>query len=247
MKHAMLVLAGLAPLSGCGVQCGEGTHEVDGMCVLDITDPEAIQEICREDPPEVATFDVLFEGLDPDCPWNEGDNIGESQGRVTARVEQRITLELPASGVFCDLGFDFSTGGGAFQQMEYDDHFFLTFDEVVVASSHADLVDPMMGEEDLPIYDWDAIVGGEMPWGDNRTFCLGEDDGDSWCEIPPTETAGRIAIELDEPTVATLAWRVMGAAEIDLGFITTGDNDPDKDCRHEDFAFQVVTPWIPVE
>ncbi len=243
----LLLLAVALGTTACTVQCGEGTHEVDGMCVLDLTDADAIREMCKDGSYDVATFDVTFPKLDPGCPWNEGDNMGAVQTTVTARVEQYVTLEMPEGAVACDLNFDFTGGEGVYQNMEYDDFIYLVFDGVILTSTHRDLVDPMpLDEAGMPVYDWASIVGSGWPYGDNDVYCLGEDEG-SWCEIPPTESAGRISLQYNRDTVADLAWRIAGRTDLEMLFVTTGDNDPDTDCRHEDFSFSVDVPWIPVE
>lgn len=233
--------------TACTVACGEGTHEVDGMCVLDLTDAESIREMCKDGSYDVSSFEVTFPKLEPDCPWNENGNMGQVNGQLTVRVEQTTTLEMPDGAVACDLDFDFTGGEGAYQNMEYDDFIFLVFDGVVLTSTHRDLVESLPVDDDgMPVWDWDSVVGSDWPWGDDDIYCLGEEDG-SWCEIPPTESAGRISLQYSRDTVADLAWRIAGRTDLEMMFVTTGDNDADTDCRHEEFSFTVDVPWIPVE
>lgn len=242
--RSILALVPALCLGGCSVVCGEGTHEVDGRCVLDLTDVESLREICRDEPYDTEVYEVLFPAIDPDCPWEEGDNTTMAEAALTARVEQEVVLQLPEGAVICDLDFDFASSGGVYQEMLYDDDIFLTLDGVVIAASDGNHVEDLPTEDDLPVWDWSAVVGDQISASRAWVYCLGET---SYCELPPTETAGRVALSYDRDTVAALAWRVLDQPELTLGFITGGDNDPDKDCRHEDFRFDLVVPWVPVE
>ncbi len=240
----VLLLALALGATGCTITCGPGTHEVDGRCVLDITDLESIRELCRDEPYDTAVFEVLFPALEPDCPWNEGDNTAMAEAALTARVEQELILELPEGAVLCDIEFDFASSGDVYQEMLYDDDIFLTFDGVVITANDGNHVEKLPLEEGLPLWDWSAVVGGRISASRAWTYCLGEG---SYCELPPTETAGRFALTYDQDTVTSLAWRALGRESITMAFITGGDDDLDKDCRHEDFRFDLVVPWVPVE
>ncbi len=243
--RSVLVLAAFGT-SGCAVVCAEGTHEVDGTCVLDLTDAASLQEVCRGQDPEILVLDVEFPALEAPCPWAEGDNLEAEQGLVTARVEQEVTLSLP-QGVLCDLEFDFATSGGDVQQLQYKDHLFLTLDGVILSATAGGLVAPMPVEDGFPIYGWAPLAGMDMPRWDSH-FCLGQtEEGGSWCDFPPTEYAGRMVLDLDQPTVASLAWRLLDSDSASMSFVVAGDDDEDEDCAHEALTFQVLVAWLPVE
>ena len=101
------------------------------------------------------------------------------------------------------LGFDFlGISGGEGTPMVYDDNFWFTFDNVVLAGSYGPMVDQFETEGSLPIYDWDAVVGTSFDFDNSvPTYCLGEDEGQSDCEIPAPETRDIMSLQFDEDLV----------------------------------------------
>ncbi|HCH64229.1 MAG TPA: hypothetical protein DFR83_15605, partial [Deltaproteobacteria bacterium] len=146
----------------------------------------------------------------------------------------------------CGLEFDFlGISGGEGTEMYYDDNFFFTFDDVVLAGSYGPMVDGLATEGSLPIYDWANVVGTEIEFDDTiPPFCLGEDDGQSDCTIPPPQTEQVMALEFDEQIVNELSLRAVQSERFDFSFITMGDNDPELDCAHDFFGFSVEVPYV---
>lgn len=162
----------------------------------------------------------------------------------TARIEQWGALEIPEGGVICDLGFDFDAVDPSLQQdIEYDDNFLLTFNDVVLATSYGPIIEEFELEDGLPIYEWSRMQGEDLSFTDIPTWCLGEEEGDSTCTIPPPETTGTIALSFAGELVDRLSLRAVEERSYQFGFITTGDND-DTDCIHEEFSFTVTAPVV---
>ena len=231
------------------VGCASGEAESDdkdpgGSLSIDSTDD--IADICSESEPIAVKLSVEFPATSPDCPWDTADNLSESQGYITARIEQTAELALPEGVVVCGMNYDFLLSGGEGTPMVYDDNFYFTFDDVVLATSYGPAVsDGWLEEEgDLPLYDWDSIAGREFQHSDVPSWCLGQDDGSSECDIPPTETEGILSLAFGTNIVEELSLRAVQEERFEFGFVTTGDNDPDVDCAHADFEFQVEVGYV---
>lgn len=211
----------------------------------DVGSAEDVEKLCREGNPKSVKLTVGFDEYADSCPWGEGDNLEEAEGVFTARVEEREKLAMPADSVICDVGYEFQVDPDSTQVMRYDDHFLLTFVDSVIATSNQQLVD-LLGEDESGFVPWDwAKVGGEtIDWNNNDAWCLGQDDGLAECTIPPTETPGEMTLDFDTTIVAELSYRAQVANRVDFTFITIGDNDPDSDCSHNAFEFQVEVEYV---
>lgn len=220
-------------LAGC-----EGGGLLDGIDTV-----EDLRAACEQGTPEDVELEVFFENPRRTCPFGEEDNLPRTQGVMTARIEQTVSVALPEGGVACDLGFDFQGIDPSTEQiMQYDDHFLLNFNDVVLASNNREITDEL-GDTGLLLYEWDDIVGLEFSFDDTPNYCLGEDEGLSTCEIPEPETPGPISLSFSGELVDELSLRALDLGRYDFQFVTTGDND-DSDCSHEDFEFLVTAPVV---
>ncbi len=236
----------IAVAVGCG--SGEGKTTTSGGTggSLTLNSAEDVATLCAEGDPITVSLLVEFPATDPSCPFGEGDNLPEQDAVITARVEQQVELGLPEGAVVCGMAFDFQgISGGEGTPMVYDDNFFFTFNDVVLAASYGPMVDVFSTEGALPLYDWADIVGYGFQFDNSiPTWCLGEADGRSSCEIPPPETNGIMSLQFDSTLVDELSFRAVELNRFDFTFITMGDNDAGTDCAHEDFAFKVDVPYI---
>lgn len=233
---APLLLA--VSLSACSSGKGEGQ--------TDIQSAEDVVQACLEGEPNTLTLVVEFPALADGCPFGERDNLEREDAHVTARIEQSDALSLPADAVICDVVFDFEgVSGGQGTPMVYDDNFFFTFNDVVLAASHAPMVQQLEAEDGLfYAYDWADLAGTPFSFDtDIPTFCIGEDAGLSTCDIPPPETDGVMALSFDGDITSELSYRAVDEQRTDFSFVTIGDND-DSDCSHEAFSFAVEVPYI---
>ena len=215
-----------------------------GSLELTLESAEDIAEACAENEPEDILVTVAFQEQPGPCSFGAFGNLEEEQGVFTARIESTAELEIPEGSVICDLEFDFEgIDGGQAQDMEYDDNFLLVFGGTVLATSYGPLIDQLDEVDGLPQYDWDAIAGSTMEFSEIDTWCLGEDEGDSTCDIPPPETDGTLELDFGGELVDQLAFQSLQADDTDFVFVATGDND-DTDCSHKDFEFTVNVPVI---
>lgn len=211
-----------------------------------VEDAGDVEDLCDEydDRIEDDTLTVLFVATTEDCAWGEDGNTQMQDLVLTARVEQTESLDIDDDVVMCDMDLDLSgLVPGEIQLMVYDDYFFFTFNDIVLASSHEPAVAGLDTDDDLPVYDWERIVGTPFPHGD-APFCLGEESGDADCDIPGTETEGPISLSFGSDIVNELSARAFDEGRFDFGFVTTGDNDPETDCRHAEFGFTVDVEYL---
>lgn len=177
------------------------------------------------------------------CPWGIDDNLEESQNDVTARVARRGVSVFPSGAVPCSLTLDFAPEGME-QAIDYDDGFFLLFGDVILASSHAALVERMPTEGRFRVFDWSAIAGEQLGFFGVEPYCLGEAEGLGTCAIADPDDAGPITVDLDAELLSELAFRAFEDDELSLTMVAIGDNDADQDCRFSRFAIGVDAPYL---
>jgi len=224
------------------VGCAKG-----GVVPLEIEDAEDVRDACEERADQIVTetFRVVFEGTTGGCPWGQDGNLEEDNGVLTARVEQVETLELEEV-VICDMAFDFAGEAGLEQDIVYDDNFIFVFNGIVLAGSYRPWIDQLPEDGIYKIYDWDTIAGMDNLFdNDIPTYCVGEDSDLADCDIPPPETQGPISLSFDLSITSELSYRAIDQSRAEFGFIATGDNDPQSDCSHREFYFDVEVPYLP--
>ena len=254
MKNILpLLVSSLAMLSAC-VEGGGANASLTYKDSGGITDPsvasvEELEELCEQGIPETVLLDVVFPAEEAGCDWGQNGNLQMAQGRVTGRSEQVVQVELPQTGVICDLGFAFDTIDPSFsqqQQFVYDDNFFLTFNDVVLAASYGPMVTELFeNDRGLYRYDWDRLKGYEFGFGGAPTYCIGADEGLSECNIPPPETNGLMSLAFGGELVRRLSYVAVEENRFEFMLATVGDNDPQSDCSHEAFGFQIEVTYVP--
>lgn len=212
----------------------------------DLEDAGDIEDACDEYELDSVTIEVVFPAQTEGCSWGEDDNLSPDNGLFTARIEELQQLELPEQSVICDMSFDF-TGivPGEVQFLTYDDHFFFTFNDIVLAASYGPIVENLPEEDGTRRYEWSAISGSD--YHSDKTYdayCLGDGTGESTCDIPDTEVEGPISLAYSEELVSQLSLSAIEDERYDFGFVTTGDNNPESDCMHEEFGFAIEVPYL---
>ena len=212
-----------------------------GEITFDPSSPEGIASFCAEAEPVPTTIRVEFPANPPGCPWGEGENLAMAQGVVTARAEAYRSLEIPEGQIVCDLAVNFQVDPQVVPTMEYDDNMFFLYNGVILAASYGPMVDRFTQVAGLPIYTWTQLAGMEFGFDpETPSYCLGEAEGRARCDIPPPETRGPLVMDFDEDLVDELSFRAFELGTQDFGFVVIGDNDPEIDCRHDAFAFDVT-------
>jgi hypothetical protein len=226
-----------------------------GTLNLNVENADDLRDLCEKADPVERTIRVSIPAYTGECEWGQDGNMdidmsnfGErnaANGLATARHEVRVQLDLPTDAVVCDVNFEFQVDPQVEPEMRYDDHMFFTFDDVILASSLADMVYEMPTTPGgLPTWDWGSIVGLPFAFEGAPTWCLGQDDGRAECTIPNPEERGALLMDFDDSLVAELAVRAAQQDRYEFGFMVFGDNDPQTDCQHDAFEFDVDVPVV---
>lgn len=210
-----------------------------------IETPEDIRNVCENSSTENFEFLVYFEELEPDCPWGEGDNLLPQQYAISARVKESVHVPLPEDVVLCGLELDFDPLGIG-QVIEYDDDFFLNMNDVVLLASDHTQVNVLRKEDNLSVFEWDALVGFEIDFSaDIRPYCVGETESQSTCTVPPDEVPGPIEFSMEQSLVDTFSFRSFQTRKMAFDFVTVGDDNPRQDCSHASYQFMVRLSYAP--
>ncbi len=179
------------------------------------------------------------------CAWGQNNNLSKNNGKHTARREQTQKLDLPAGAVLCNMKI--SSDGGT---IKYDDAFFLTFNDYVIASNAKPAVDKLTREnvsatnKTVPLYkyDWLKIRGSDTS---ESNYCVGSAQSIASCSWPQTEQSGAFKLTYNSDLIRKISDKG-SAGEQELTFIVTGDDDASSDCQHSgvelDIAIDFFTP-----
>lgn len=201
-----------------------------------------IQTTCENSNHLSSVKNVRFPNPNVTCAWNQNGNLGPRDLYFQGRIEQSVTLDLPAGAKICNMAFSFPR-----QSFRYDDHFLFTFNDLVLASSY-DFRSYLESSEGLLKYDWSRIVG--IPWLTNKegTFCASARDGQGvlrsgTCSWPSTDVAGNIQMSFPQDVFyATMNYNLTRAHH-EFKFVSIGDNDT-LDCEHSDIRFDLAIEYV---
>jgi hypothetical protein len=194
------------------------------------------------------------------CEFGKDQNLSELEGTLRARYEQKRSLTLPANAVICDVKMTAtSTTGGAAGKIKYDDVFFITYNDYILASNLRYAV-KKISPENVKLnsgptvafykYDWlkvrDVHFDGKDPAGGvninsvEDDYCLGEDEGvpGQICQWPLSEQSGQFKLELAPEQLIRLQ-SVAPVTSQSISLVVTGDNDPSVDCYHGPLSMKV--------
>jgi hypothetical protein len=204
--------------------------------------PGDVKATCQAKSHLAQNMNVSFPDPRVTCAWNMDGNLGPRNEYFQARIEQAADLSLPAGATVCGMTFSFPT-----QQYLYDDHFLLTFNGLVLASSF-DFSNVLQAQgQGLLVYDWSRMAGMVWDHGREGVFCAGVSDStgphNGTCDWPHTDTAGSIRMEFPpEVFYATMA-HDPGRQNHGFKFVSIGDND-DRDCEHSDIHFTLSVEYV---
>lgn len=168
---------------------------------------------------------------------NSKGNLSELNEYLRARYTQNRNIPMPANAVICDIGIESQE-----QNFNYDDVFFLSLNNYVLASNHKKQLSEVLSPEfvthtrinrnvSLYKYDW-LKLRNTIFKNEANDFCLGSDEGLSNCQWPVTQEYGKIKLKFDPELLIRVGSKAMSNQQA-MSFVITGDNDNDSDCYHQ--------------
>lgn len=196
-------------------------------------DTRYVQEACNTPNRQKLTKDLSFPKPAVTCDWEKNGNLAPKNDYFQARIEQQQALALPPNSIICDVKFNFIK-----QQFLYDDHFLLTFNDAIIASSY-NFDSVLAMKYNLLRYDWTKIAG--MYWAKNKEgkFCV----AGGACSWPVTDTPGTISLEYSSLVFQKIMSEDLTRSDHVLKFVSIGDND-EQDCEHSDVRFSVDVEFV---
>ena len=202
--------------------------------------PQDAADLCAEKGQQQISFDVFFDDREG-CTWDSDGNVAATQGDYTARVEELSLVEELGDSVLCTMDWDFA------DDFQYEDDFFLTWNDAVLLANRSSATEEFISWQRFPIFEWDDIVELEVPDNPGGAFCAGEEEGEADCEVPRKRNNGSwdgdLVYEPDPTVVHELAFRAQTFGQLEIGLITTGDNDED-DCGHTELDLQITATAV---
>lgn len=154
------------------------------------------------------------------CPFGLFDNDTKRGGRLSARIERRFDINVPAGRRVCSLSAQSSQ-----QIVTYDDHLFLTVNNNVILSSTQQVTRLAAGGNGFFQYSWEALRGSSTS---SQIFCA----AGVTCQLPPSERTGTFAFQMTSEANARL-FNSLAGQSLFFGLIVTGDDDDRSDCQFD--------------
>lgn len=192
-----------------------------------------VQASCNTSNRQRRTVAYNFPKPDYTCEWEKDGNLAKRNEYFQARIEQMRELTMGPDVILCDVKFTFDN-----QAFLYDDHFLLTFNNAVIASSY-NFSSKLNSEYGLLRYDWSKLAG--MYWDKEQEGVFCGNGGN--CTWPKTDVAGSIQMSYPSILFQKLMAENINRSTHELKFISIGDND-DKDCEHSNVDFSIEVEYV---
>jgi hypothetical protein len=216
------------------IQMTDIALENDGLIPFgEPPDTTVVQQTCANGTPQKMSINYTFPKPNQTCAWNQDGNLSPRDRFLQGRIEQEKMLSLAPNSIICDVKFKFAQ-----QQFLYDDHFLVTFNNAVIASSY-DFSAQLSRGYDLLRYNWSKIAG--MVWTDDKegVFCA----PNSQCSWPDTDKPGVINMNYPSLVFQKLMAEDLNRIEHSIKFVSIGDND-NMDCEHSEVNFTLDVEFV---
>lgn len=183
------------------------------------------------------------------CPFSSSSinatddgNLSMLDTQLRARYEQVQKLNVPENAVLCAIEMK-----NDLQTFKYDDVFFLTFNDYILATNDKTAlsrlvpeVSPLTGSttsSSIELYKYDWISLRTAPFKNVADdYCVGQKQGLGECQWPITEQLGKIQFTWDPEILIRMSAK-NSAQNQSFRFVITGDDNPAVDCYHERLSF----------
>lgn len=183
------------------------------------------------------------------CPFSsnstdasEDGNLSMLDTQLRARYEQVQKLNIPEGAVLCAIEMK-----NDLQTFKYDDVFFLTFNDYILATNDKTAlqrltpeISPLSGSTtsssiELYKYNWMGLRTAPFK-NEADDYCVGQKQGLGECQWPVTEQFGKIKFAWDPEILIRMSAK-NSAQNQSFRFVITGDDNPAVDCYHERLSF----------
>lgn len=192
-----------------------------------------VQDACANLPHKKLNTAYQFPKPSQTCSWSTNGNLARRDSYFQARIEQEKSLSLESGAVICDVKFKFNQ-----QQFLYDDHFLMTFNNAVIASSY-NFENQLSLNYGLLRYDWNQIAGMYWARPPEGVYCA----ANAACSWPVTDTPGYISMNFPAELFQRLMAEDLNRNTHSMKFISIGDND-EYDCEHSDVNFTLEVDYV---
>lgn len=165
----------------------------------------------------------------------EAEGITRQNEVITAMKSSSIPLQLPV-GEVCDMSLE-SDGEIAFR---YDDILIFSLEQYVLFSSTETIKERFVPKNNYLEWDKAKLLDWRVNF-DGKPLCI---DADSTCNMPATDTPGKLSLVYPFKSIAPLINLYKGKTEVPLLLTATGDND-DQDCSHSQLDLVVKMKYLP--
>ena len=163
-------------------------------------------------------------------------------------------MTLPANAELCDVDISVVSINGAGEEvavtdMHYDDVFYLTLNDVVLATNHKNSLnhldsnavtigDSLTGVQ-IYLYNWDNLVKKYFSNGSLYDYALGFDEGLTTFNWPESEVeVGPFNLDVDSEILIHAGSRSTSTTH-SVRYAITGDDNKSIDCYHGAFQLNV--------
>lgn len=190
----------------------------------------------------IQTSQVTFEDPAKACQWGMNGNLSVKDKYVRGRIEQYKQLSIPSGSTVCHVKLVNIDE----QNFRYDDNIILTLNNYILAST-TNFSQHFSQTNGFYKYDWSKLVdkAAQNTQADtviSKQYCVGASSGLSQCLFPATQTLGRVQLEFNERIIENILG-MTSASSLNLGMITTGDNDS-TDCQHVPLRFAIEVEYF---
>ncbi|MGZ3690830.1 MAG: hypothetical protein ACXVAX_04975 [Pseudobdellovibrio sp.] len=218
--------------SGVSAQ-GDNSNTVDYNNTTPPPDLGVVQDACNNLTHKTFSQSYFFPKPTYTCKWGVDGNLMPRDRYFQGRIEEEQDLNLEAGAIICGVKFNFVA-----QKFLYDDHFLMTFDESVIASSY-NFESKFNLNYGLLTYNWSNMAG--MFWDSHMegVYCA----ANASCSFPKTDTQGVINMNFPSLMFQRIMAENVNRTSHAMKFISIGDND-DMDCEHSDVNFSLDVDYV---
>lgn len=189
---------------------------------------------CAEDA-ITESFEIYFPAR-AGCAFSADRNLAPRNEHIQARAVDVASVALPDVRSLCDLTFQSRAG----PPIAFDDDVAILLETVVLVAGGSGLaLDEYPSVGGFPRFGWEDVRGQAFRSRNAPYRCL----GGGTCEVPSTEQLGRLNVNIDSDTMVALASTLDLSENIDVSFLTFGDNDP-SDCAHGDLRMDLTISYL---